>query len=87
MKYTKEDQKRINLIALLEDYQHALMIELKPRMRHGMKKMLNNCILHTGKFIRECDSIILETEDFGETSDQIRELIEKNITWSNSEND
>ena len=69
----------INMIAILEDLQDQYMTELIPNLRHGMKKMLNNASKHTKRFIKECDSIILETTDFGDTADELRELIETNI--------
>ena len=75
----KETIYKVNMIALLEDLQHQYMIELKPNVRHGLKAMLNNCINHTTRFIKECDKIFNseDVEDFGITSDLIREMLDE----------
>ncbi len=57
MKADKETIYKINMIAILEDLQEQYMMELKPELRHGMKLMLNNSLLHTKRFIKECDRL------------------------------
>ena len=68
---------RINLIAVLEDIQEQLMLELQPEYRHGLKMMLNDSIKATKRFIRECDRIHGDRADnFGIAADQLRELLD-----------
>ena len=74
----KETIKKINLIAVLEDIQQQLMIELKPDLRHGMKQMIGDAEKHTAKFIRACDKVFSNNsaESFGMSADEIRQVIE-----------
>ena len=82
----KEMIFKINMIAILEDLQDQYITELQPELKFGMKSMINNCSLHTKRFIRECDRILSKdnSDNFGVTSDFLRELIEnKLLTKSN----
>lgn len=78
---TKEQQYKINMIAVLIDLQDQYLSELAPEFKQGMKQLVNKASKHTKHFIRECDRVFSEENslDFGEVSDELRELIEDKI--------
>lgn len=78
-KITDNQVFKINLIAVLEDLQEQLMVELHPDMRQAMKQMLGETMKHTRRFVRSMKDILPEEQcnNFGIAADMIRELIEK----------
>ncbi len=81
MKIDKEQQFKINMIAVLIDLQDQYLMELKPEFKHGMKQLVNRASIHTKAFIKECDRIFSSknSSDFGEFSDSLRLIIEEKI--------
>lgn len=84
--FKPEDLIKINTIALLEDVQQQLLLELAPGFRQGMKAMMQNCSIHMRRFIREMDRIHEKPENFGIAADEIRDVIDKYIKGDNTNN-
>ena len=70
-------EQTINLFCLLEDIQEQLLIEMKPDLRHAMKHWAGKTIDSSRMFIRSIDRAIVDTDGFGNASDELREIIEK----------
>lgn len=81
MEFDKDQQNKINIIAILVDLQDQYITELAPEFKQGMKQMINRASIHTKAFIKECDRVLNKDSqiDFGATSDDLRVIIEREL--------
>ena len=74
--------EKLNTIPVLFDIIEQYLVEIKPELRHAMKMLCNKSINSISQLIREIDKYLPEDERdrFGDTSDDLREIIEKFLT-------
>lgn len=74
----KKELATLNKIVILYDIINQYTTELKPDLRHNLKKLTNNADNSLRLLIKQVDNIIKNrADDFGHDADELREYIDK----------
>ena len=80
MKITREQQYKVNMICLYLELMDMYLFELQPNINVAFRSMTRAARKRTKELVYKIGQTVDDYEDFGDIADEIRSLVEKNIT-------